>query len=108
MDILLFIIAIIILIIIFWLLLASKTVKEIDLDDHFLGQVIRFGRMLNGIDPDRSEKILHAQLGYNLGQYVKGNNLDGRKIWQLYESCINAERYNEIVKFAQRKYSISD
>lgn len=75
-------------------------------DDHLrhtLEQVLKFSGMLEGsIAPDRSEQVLYAQLGFNLGRYAELAQTDGRKLWQLYESCIQSGEWQPLKTIAQK------
>jgi hypothetical protein len=58
---------------------------------HTLDQVLKFSAMLAGTTvPDRSEAVLYAQLGFNLGRYAELVQADGRQLWRLYESCLES------------------
>ncbi len=68
---------------------------------HTLEQVLRFSAMLEGsTPPDRSEAVLYAQLGFNLGRYAELVQADGRKLWQLYESCLESGNWEPLKTIA--------
>lgn len=78
--------------------------------EHCLDQIIRFGDMLNGdTTADRSEKVLIAQLSYNLRGYIDIIGGDGRAKWQELEKCILTDNYAVIVDYAKvEKRKLSD
>lgn len=73
--------------------------------DHCLNQIIRFSKMLDRIrEPDRSREKLFAQLGFNLGRFIELiHHKDGRAVWQIYESCIDSDNYQQIRNYAYKE-----
>ena len=69
---------------------------------HFLDQVVKFGKMLDGkIPADRSRDVMKCQLTWNLCNYTRDIKGDGREGWRMLERCILDGEYDAVVKYAQ-------